>query len=203
MPLSDLTPEQQDAFHARLKELRMDPSKVMKKISPKTHSGPITLSADPAISSIPPHMVTITSLDELKRLAGNPDADYENGIMTAHHAIQEPWPAELNGKTRKELTAEQNRRIHAAYIAYVYGNSKLHASYKTIIEQHYYPQDFAVFAAEDVCIDANNSPFIISTDSAHNYGTVTICEGGSIKFEANAVMNVQVMVKSTATSCDT
>lgn len=203
MPLSDLTPEQQNAFHERLKELRMDPSKVVKQVSHKTHPGPITLSADPAVSSISPHMVTVTSLDELKRLAGNPDADFENGTINSHYDKQEPWPAELNGKTKRELTPEQNRRIHAAYIAYVYGHSKHHESYKTIIEQHYYPQDFAVFAAEDVCIDANNSPFIIKTDSAHNYGTLTICEGGSIKFEANAVMTVQVMIKSTATSCNT
>ena len=59
----------------------------------------------------------------------------------------------------------------------------------------------AVFAAEDICLDSRNSPLIISSESAHNYGTMTICEGGSIKFEANAVMTVQKMVKSTATKC--
>jgi len=201
MPLSDLTPEQQKNFNDRLKELQMDPSKVLRKITPQTHPGPIVLSADPAESSIAPHIVTMTSLDEVKRLAGNPDSAFENGTMLEHHAIQQPWPAELNGKAPTELKAEHNRRIHAAEMAYIYGNSKHHASYKTIIEQHKYPADFAVFAAEDLCLDATNSPFIIKSDSAHNYGTITICEGGSMKFEANATLTVQKMVRSTATKC--
>jgi hypothetical protein len=201
MPLSDLTPEQQQAFKDRLKELRIDPSKVVPKIAPSTHPGPVTLSANPARSTIAPHMVTVTSLDEVKRLAGNPDADFESGLMAEHHDVQPPWPAELNGKASSELTAEQNRQITAAEIAYIYGNSKHHASYKAIIEQHKYPADFAVFAAEDVCIDASNSPFIIGSDSAHNYGTMTICEGGTLKFEANAVLTIQKLIRSTETKC--
>jgi hypothetical protein len=203
MPLSDLMPEQQKAFHDRLKELQMDPSRVLAKIAPETHSGPIVLSADPTESSVEPHIVTVTSLDEVKRLAGNPDSDFENGVLAEHHEIQPPWPAALTGRAASELTAEQNRQIHAAEIAYIYGNSKHHQSYKAIIEQHKYPADFAVFAAEDVCLDASNSPLIIKSESAHNYGTLTICEGGSIKFEANAVLTVQKMVKLSATKCPT
>jgi len=201
MPLSDLTIKQQDAFNDRLKELRMDPSKVVPKITPATFKGPIVLSANPQASSINPHIVTATSLDEVKRLAGNPDADFNNGLMAEHHEIQPEWPAHLNDKEPSELKAEHNRRIHAAEIAYIYGNSKHHQSYKAIIEKHKYPADFAVFAAEDVCLDSTNSPLIIKSDSAHNYGTLTICTGGSIQFEANAVLTVQKMIKSTATKC--
>jgi len=198
MPLAQ---NQQKAFNDRLKELQMDPSKVLPKITPATHKGPIVLSANPKESSIPPHIVTLTSVDEVKRLAGNPDTEFENGIMTDHHEVQPPWPAAMNGKAPSELTAEQNRRINAAEMAYIYGHSKNHASYKTIIEQHKYPADFAVFAALDVCLDATNSPLIVKSESAINLGTLTICEGGSIKFEANATMTVQNMVKSTATKC--
>lgn len=201
MPLSDLTQEQQDAFHQRLKELRIDPSQVVPKITPATHPGPVTLSADPAKSTIPPHIVTLTSIDEVKRLAGNADADFESGAMARHHEPLPEWPAELNGRAPSELAAEHNRRIGAAEIGYIYGYSKDFESYKTIIEQHKFPVDFAVFAAEDVCIDATNSPFIIGSDSGHNYGTMTICEGGYLKFEANATLTVQKMVRSSATSC--
>lgn len=201
MPLSDLSPAQQQAFHDRLKELRMDPSKVVPKITPETHKGPVVLSADPKKSSVPPHIVTVTSLDEVKRLAGNPDEDYVKGVIQEHHEIQPAWPAGKNDKDPSELKPEENRRIQAAEYAYLYGNSKHHRSYKAIIEKHKYPVDFAVFAAEDICLDSRNSPLIISSESAHNYGTMTICEGGSIKFEANAVMTVQKMVKSTATKC--
>jgi hypothetical protein len=200
MPLSDLTTQQQAAFNDRLKELQMDPSKVIPKISPETYPGPIILSADRQESTIPPHIVTVTSLDEVKRLAGNPDADYDSSLMAQHHEIQPEWPTHLNDKEPSELSAEQNRRINAAEIAYIYGHSRHHASYKAIIEKHKYPADFAIFAAEDVCVDARN-PLIIKSDSAHNYGTLTICEGGTVQFEGNAVLTVQKMVKSTATKC--
>lgn len=201
MPLSDLSDEQQQAFYDRLKELRMDPSKVIPKITPETHPGPVTLSADPEKSTIPPHIVTVNSLDEVKRIAGNADEDYECGRLTAHHEVQPEWPQEKNDKDPAELDPSENRRINAAEMAYIYGHSKHHQSYKTIIERHKYPAKFAVFAAEDLCIDSRNSPFVVTSESAHNYGTVTICEGGSIAFEANAVWTVQNMVKSSATTC--
>jgi len=201
MPLSDLSPAQQKAFNDRLKELQMDPSKVVKKITPETHRGPVVLSGDPAASSVPPHIVTVTSLDEVKRIAGNPDDAYDTGLMQEHHEIQPPWPAALNGKDPSQLKPEENNRINAAEIAYIYGHSKHHQSYKTIIEKHKYPAKFAVFAAEDICLDASNSPLIIKSESAHCYGTITICQGGSIQFESNAVMTVQKMVKSNAAKC--
>jgi len=201
MPLSDLSQQQQDAFHERLKELRMDPSKVLKKISPETHQGPVIFSADPARSSVEPHIITLTSIDEVKRLAGNADSDFETGLLEKHHSELPEWPSELNGRATSELGAEHNRRIGAAEIGYIYGYSKDYASYKHVIDQHKFPADFAVFAAEDVCIDASNSPFLIEANSGHNYGTMTICEGGYIQFEGNATLTVQKMVRSSATKC--
>jgi hypothetical protein len=201
MPLSELSQEQQDAFHERLRELRMDPSLVVKKITPETHRGSVVLSADARISSVPPTMVTVLSLDEVKRIAGNPDEDFEKGLMSDHHEALAPWPADKNDKDPAQLSAEENNRINAAEMGYIYGNSKNFSSYKTIIEKQKYPARFAVFAVEDVCIDSTNSPYLIKSESAHNYGTMTICQGGSLVFEANAVMTVQKMVKSTATKC--
>lgn len=201
MPLSELAQEQQEAFHERLRELRLDPSKVVKKITPETHRGPVVLSADPRISSVPPTIVTVVSLDEVKRIAGNSDEHYEKGLMADHHEALPPWPAEKNHMDPSQLTAEENNLINAAEMGYIYGNSKNFSSYKTIIEKHKYPARFAVFAAEDVCIDSTNTPLIITSESAHNYGTVTICQGAQIVFEANATMSVQKMIKSTATKC--
>jgi hypothetical protein len=175
MPLSDLPLEMQQAFWDRLKELRMDPSQVLPKITPETHNGPVVFSSDPKASSVTPHLVVVNSLDEVKRLAGNADADYDSGLMQEHHPIQPAWDAAKNGHDASELSAEENGRINAAEMAYIYGHSKHHESYK--------------------------SPFIVTAESGHNYGTITICEGGSIQFEANAVWTVQRMVNSTATSC--
>lgn len=200
MPLSDLPADQRQAFHDRLKELRISPEQVVPSISPKTHPGPVILSIDPGLSSIPPTVVTVSSLDEVKRIAGNPDEHYESGRLQEHHAILPEWPAHKNDKSPEELEPHENQQIIAAEMAYLYGNSKHHSSYKTIIEKHKYPAKFAVFAVEDVCVDKDH-PLIIKSEGAYNFGTVTICEGGSIYFEANATMTVQQMVKSTATSC--
>jgi hypothetical protein len=201
MALSNLTAEQQENFHRKLKEFRMDPSKVVPAITPATHPGPVTLTADTSESTIAPHMITLTSVDELKRLAGNSDDEFESGRMEEHHDVQPEWPDSKNDLSPDELTAAENNQIEAAHIAYVFGHSKRHESYKKIIEKHKYPAQFAVFAAETVCIDSTNSPYKISSESGHVYGTVTICEGGVLEFDANVTVSIQKLVRSEATSC--
>jgi len=201
VPLTSLSKEQQSAFSARLKEFQMKPEQVVKQVNSKTHKGPIVLSADPAVSTIPPHIVTLTSLDEAKRLAGNEDELFENGLMqNAHEALPE-WPAALNDKDRTELTPEQNRLINKAHTAYIYGHSKLVSSYKAIIEKLNYPVQVATFAIEELCIDKTNSPFIVKDPAGLNVGTLTICEGGYIQTESNTSITAQVMIKSDKTSC--
>src|SRR5271170_4909634 len=96
MPLSDLTPEQQSAFHRRLKELQMNPEQVIKRIDSETHKGPMILSADPKVSTFKGHTLTITSLDEAKRLGGNADSLFEQGLMKERDFEIPNWPASLN-----------------------------------------------------------------------------------------------------------
>lgn len=201
MPLCDLSPAQQQAFYDRLKEFQMDPSQVIPKVNSTTHPGPITLSADPAVSTLPPHIITVSSLDDMKRLAGNADELYENGTMAEHHDPLPEWPAEKNDLDAVQLSPQENRLIHKAHIAYIYGNSKRVQSYKAIIEKRDYPLSVAAFAIEDLCVDASNSPFTISSNAGQNIGTLTICDGGWLNFEANATWTVQVMQKVSATSC--
>jgi len=200
MPLSDLTPAQQQAFAESLKELGLDPSQVIPAITPKTHPGPVKLHPDPAVSTIKPHMITIKNVDEAKRLAGNKDEDYANGLMAEHHDPLPEWPAQKNLLDATELTAEENNLIKKAHTAYLYGNSASVQSYKQIIERHNYPAQVALFAVEDVCVDSTNSPFQIGP-AGLTCGTLTICEGGSIEFTGNSVINCQKMVKISATSC--
>lgn len=201
MPLSDLTPEQQQAFHDRLKELGMDRSQVVAEISPRTHQGPVYLSPDPEVTAVKPHILTLSSIAEVKRLAGNADADFESGLLEYHHPEFPEWPVERNGLNPQDLTPEENRRIVNAEIAYVYGHSGRVASYRNIIDRHKFPAKFAAFAVEDICLDASNSPLVITAESLHVFGTVTICQGGSIRFEANATVTVQRMVKSDRPNC--
>jgi hypothetical protein len=200
MPLSDLSPQQQQAFADGLKELGMDPSQVIPAINSKTHPGPVTLSPDPSESTIKPIMVTIKNVDEAKRLAGNKDSDYTNGLMEEHHAPLPAWPQHKNTLDAVQLSADENNLIKKAHTAYIYGNSANVHSYKDIIDKHNYPAQVACFAVEDICVDSTNSPFKIGP-AGLTCGTLTICEGGSIQFTGNATVNCQKMVKSDATSC--
>jgi len=201
VPLQNLSAEQQDAFHKRLKEFQMNPSQVVPRISSNTHSGPIVLSADPASSTIPPHILTLASVDEVKRLAGNADEEFESGRLQSHHEPLPEWPQHLNDSATSQLTPQQNQLVHKAHIAYVYGNSKNVASYKPIIEKLNYPLKVATFAVEDMCVDASNSPVIISSRIGVDIGTLTIYPGGQIKFESDIAITIQKMVKMDSGSC--
>jgi len=201
MPLSDLTAEQQSAFHKRLKELQMKPDQVIKRIDSETHKGPMILSADPKVSTLKGHPLTITSLDEAKRLGGNADSLFEQGLMEERELDIPNWPANLNDMDTSSLTPAQNQLVNRAHIAYLFGNSKRVESYKSIIEKLNYPVTVTTFAVEDLCLDTTNSPFIVATKSPVNIGTLTICKGGWIKVEADANFTVQVMKKVDKTSC--
>lgn len=201
MSLSALSAEQQQAFYDRLKEFEMDPSAVIQHVDSSTHPGPITFSANPALSTFPPHIVTLTSVDDAKRLAGNPDEHYENGVMMEHHETLPEWPAHKTALEAHELSPEEKQLINKAHVAYIYGNSKKVQSYKDVIEKHNYPVEVAAVAIESLCLDATNSPFQVKSDAGLNIGTLTICQGGSINFEANSHVTIQVMHKSDATSC--
>ena len=179
----------------------MSPEQVIKRIDSGTHSGPMTLSADPASSTFKPHTLTISSLDEAKRLAGNADSLFEKGLMKERALDIPEWPTSKNDKDRAALTPAENQLINRAHKAYLYGHSKRVASYKSIIEQQNYPVEVAALAVEDLCLDASNSPFVVATKGGVNIGTLTICDGGWIKVEADANFTVQVMKRVNKTSC--
>jgi len=201
MPLSDLTPEQQSAFHRRLKELQMNPEQVIKRIDSETHKGPMILSADPKVSTFKGHTLTITSLDEAKRLGGNADSLFEQGLMKERDFEIPHWPANLNDQDTSSLTPAQNQLVNRAHTAYLYGNSKRVASYKSILEKLKYPVTVTALAVEDMCLDATNSPFVVASNAPVDIGTLTICNGGWIKVEADANFTVQVMKKVDESSC--
>ncbi len=200
MPLKDLPPDQQQAFADRLKELGLNMSHVLPAINSTTHPGPVVLSPDPKVSTIPPQMLTIKCVDDAKRLAGNKNEDYDKGVLPEHHDPLPPWPAHKNGLSATELSAEDNNLIKQAHTAYLYGHSAKVQSYQQVIDQHNYPTQVAVFAAVDVCVDAKNSPFKIGP-AGLVCGTLTICQGGTLQFTGNATVDCQQMIKSTQTSC--
>lgn len=196
MPFSDLTDSQQTAFRARLAQAGIDPGDVAAYVGPDTHPGQLRASLDPAESTIRPHLLQVHDVDELKELAGIPDAHYENGLMQEHHRIPEEWPQDRGEVTLQSLTAPERNAIHQAHLVWLYGNSARVATYKDVINATEYPRTIPVFAAEELVITASNSPFVITTESGHVYGLVTIYAGGSILFEGNVDFSCQRMVKT-------
>ncbi|MEO7269435.1 MAG: hypothetical protein ABIW49_09565 [Knoellia sp.] len=198
MPLSDLTDSQQAAFRARLAQAGIEPADVVALVGPDTHPGQLIASPDPEVSTIRPHLMTVEDVGKLKELAGIPDSHYTSGLMEEHHRIPDEWPGERSQLTRKEASAEELAEIHHAHLVWLYGNSSRVESYRDVINAMDYPKVIPVFAAEELVITTANSPYVITAESGHIYGVVTIYAGGSIKFEGNVDFHCQKMIKSDA-----
>jgi hypothetical protein len=193
--MPELTPEQRQAFDDRLRELGMDPSHVVQSLRTGDTPGPTYLSNHPDVeSAIPHHPATIDNVDDLKRLAGVPDEEYEAGNLEHHHDPLEPWPEEKNEHTQEDLSPDENQQVHDALTAHVYGHSDRVASYKAVVNNNYFPMDAAAFAVLDVTVDPGHPLILTGNNQAHNYGTVTIKPGGQIIFDADATMTCQQMV---------
>lgn len=196
MPLSDLTESQQATYRARLAQAGIDPGDVVAYVGPDTHPGQLRASLDPEESTIRPHLMQVRDVDELKALAGIPDAHYEGGLMEEHHRVPEAWPPDRTDVTPESLDPEERNAIHHAHLVWLYGNSARVDTYKDAINAVEYPRTIPVFAAEELVITATNSPYVITSESGHVYGLVTIYAGGSIQFEGNVDFSCQRMVKS-------
>jgi hypothetical protein len=197
MAFADLTAEQQQAFRDRLALAGIDPGDVVKHVGPSTHPGQLIASSDPDESTIKPYQLTVEDVDTLKRLAGNPDEHYEQGLMEERHTVPEPWPEDRSDLRPEDATPEDRERIHHAHVVWLYGNSKHVQSYRDVINNMEYPKEIPVFVAEVVDVTKANSPYVIKpAESGHVYGVVTIYDGGSIQFEGDVDFNCQKMVKS-------
>lgn len=196
MSFSDLSADQQEAFRARLALAGIDPRSVPALIGPDTHAGQLVASMNPRESTFKAHPLVVDDVERLKGLVGVPDADYEAGLMVDHHPVPDPWP-ETRDITREELTREERHQVHQAHLNYLFGNSARVSSYRQMINSVEYPRTIPVYAAQDVVITKENSPFrIADPESGHVYGVVTIYAGGSIQFEGHADFNCQQLVKS-------
>lgn len=94
-PEYNLSPEEQQDFAERLKEIGLDASHVVAELITGSTSGATILSDDPEIeSAIQPVMLVVHSLDEAKRLVGNADALLGNGDVVDPHAPLPAWSIE-------------------------------------------------------------------------------------------------------------
>jgi hypothetical protein len=193
--MAELSPEHRKNFEDRLRELGMDPSHVVPELRTSATPGPTYLSNDPDFeSALEPQPLTIDNVDDLKRIAGVPDEEYENGAITPHHEPLQEWPAGKNDHGREDLSVEENAQIRQALITHVYGHSERVASYKTVLNNQFFPMQAAVWAVLDVTVDPGHPLILKGNNHGYDFGTVTIKPGGQIIFETDATMTCQKMI---------
>jgi hypothetical protein len=193
--MPELTSEQQQAFDDRLRELGMDQSHVVPSLRTSETPGPTYLSNHPEQESeIAAHAVTIDNVDDLKRLAGVPDEEYEAGRMEHHHDELEEWPQHKNDLAAQDLAPEENHQLRQALAAHVFGHSERVASYTAALNNQFFPMEAVAWAVLDVTVDPEHPLILKGNNQAYNFGTVTIKRGGQIVFDSDATMTCQVMV---------
>jgi hypothetical protein len=190
-----LTPAQQQAFEDRLKELGIDSSHVVASLNTGDTPGPTYLSNDPAHdSAIEPQALTINNVDDLKRLGGIADSEYDSGQMDHHQPVPPEWPQEKNEHALADLEPHERANLRQAFTSYVYGHSARVASYATAINNNFFPLDAAVYAVLDVTVTPQQPLIISGNNAGANFGTVTIEPGGQIIVETDATLTCQQMV---------
>jgi hypothetical protein len=191
----DLTPEQQQAFDDRLKELGLSPADVVASLNTGDSPGPTYLSNDPSHdSAVPPQPITVDHVDDLKRLAGIPNEDYDSGAIEHHHDAPPEWPQEKNDHAPEDLEPHERDQVRQALVTHVYGHSDRVASYATVLNNHFFPMEAAAYAVANVTVTPDNPLIISGNNAAANFGTVTIEPGGQIIVETDCTVTCQQMV---------
>ena len=193
--MPELSDEQRKNFEDRLRELGMDPSQVVPELRTDATPGPTYLSNDPDVESeIEPQTLTIDDVDHLKKIAGIPDEEYDNGEIPHHHDPIAEWPAGKNDHAPADLSVEENDRVRQALIHHVYGHSEKVASYREVLNNQFFPMEAAVWAVEDVTVYPGHPLVLKGNNQGHDFGIVTIKPGGQIIFESDATMTCQKMI---------
>jgi hypothetical protein len=194
MSLATMTPVHQQNFARRLKELGLNPTHVIPIIRTGDKKGPTCLSADPKISDFPAQKMTVSDLDELKRLFGIADADFQKGAIPEHHPVPPPWDPKLNGHMPQDLPATDNNNIVRAMVAYLWGDSSKVKSYKAIIEKHHLPMDIATFAVDTIVVSPGSPLQLGPGNSGSTIASITIEQGGQIVVVGDTHVTVQKMI---------
>ncbi len=163
---------------------------------PKSHKGPMKASADPNLDNLNSRLINVNSIEELKKIGGIPDSqfkegndrhlDYPDAVLTTDimNAIER---AKADDCALESFIAPPDlRKIDAAMLAYVNGDSGKVKGYEQVINALKFPGQILVTSGEDITVTPSN-PLIIGENSPYVhgglalFGTVTVEPGGQIK----------------------
>lgn len=221
----DLSPEQRSAFEAslarfglgtdalthqtaRTSELRGFQAAAAGMMAAEAAPAPVVFSSDPEQSHVPPTIVQVNDIAQLKQMAGVPDEHYDAGMYT-DRTIDYPEP--LPEPTAQLLTSAQNKcdleynltddhfeDVRRAAQAYMQGQSAKVASYEPMINALMFPTQLAVFSGESLVVD---TPVVVSGSApvSWNYGTITVVEPhGQIIVQTEFNINTQNFIVTTS-----
>jgi hypothetical protein len=188
-----LTQAQKDAFNDRVQQLGFDP-KAIAGSHIVTGGGGLRIHGAAAEFANHVKYKTISSIDELKRLLGVPDAAFKKG--TPEHHLKYLPPPTYSAKpavTLLALTEPERNDLEAATYAYLFGDSSKVAAWRDTIDRLLLPREVSFVAVENVTVTPSN-PLIIRNPS-YTFGTVTIEPGGEIIVESDSSVHAQLLVK--------
>ena len=192
-PFDTLSTAQKDAFNSRVQQLGFDPKAI-------AGSHIVTKGAALEIHGSVPEFAnhvkykTFSSISEVKRMLGVPDAAFKAGTSDGH--IKYPEPPAYASKadvTLAGLSEEERNDLEAATYAHLFGDSSKVDGWTDTINRLMLPRELSFVAAESVTVTPS-SPLII-TNPSYTFGTVTIEPGGQIIVKSDSAVNVQVLIK--------
>ena len=149
--------------------------------NPEDYAGKaLTFSADPSQSHIPPRLIVVNTIADLKSLIGNP-ADRDDS--------QIDYPAAEN------CTAEQmEANLPKAVRAYVLGNPEKVKAYEPLFNT-LFPMSVAYFAATTPYVI--DKPIVVTGPGpvAWNYPSILFKSGGNITADVDFTINCTTMSK--------
>ncbi len=181
MSNNDLTDEQKTNYAAVNKKFGLDD--VESTYQPQEYTGKsLTFSADPAQSDIPPRLITVQSIADLKALIGNA-ADRDDTDID--------YPAEISHCSEDQIKTN----LPKAARAYVLGKPEKVKDYEPLINAQMFPMSVAYFAAATPYII--DQPVVVTgpVPVAWNYPDIIFKSGGAINADVDFTINCTTMSK--------
>jgi hypothetical protein len=184
---------QKDAFNQRVQQLGFDP-KVIAGSHVTTSGGGCRIHGATTEFGNYVKYKTMSSVDEVKRLLGVPDAAFKKGTSD-HHLKYPPVPAYATktGMSLMGLTEPERNDLEAAAYAYLFGDSSKVAGWRDVIDRLLLPRELSFVAVETVVVTPGSPLYI--TNPSYTFATVEIKPGGQIIVESDSSVDVQLLVK--------
>ncbi|SFU19129.1 hypothetical protein SAMN04489724_0105 [Algoriphagus locisalis] len=183
-----LSKEQLQNFHAFNQRLGFEPA-AQSVFPQEVKNGRLILSKDPAKSSVPPKIITIKSLDELKALINAPDTgsdDHIDYLPSLNLAVS---------KNKSELSKDDRLQLKKIALSYVIGNpDKVGSANIELINKLSFPLTLAAFTAENYTVKSGEI-LTLKDGVAPNFGTLTVEQGGQIESDGTAYLSCQKLIQ--------